>query len=169
MQVTCKFNFGCARKLLRAGVFLPGRICNKVANQRNHRPVMLSVWLLCLFLLGQLVDAVHLAQIQHGLCPDDGELIHTAERHFRSQGTQSASVLGPAPLLKAGCGCLENHQHAHCVSAAHRQARWLQPPDLHQTTWGGPCADSRFFAYQADHSLRSRRIFRLAPKHSPPQ
>lgn len=128
---------------------------------------LLAVALVCLFMLGRLAGSVHLVAVQHSLCPDDGELIHPDEDHQRSIAPRLAQK-SALPLLQVGCECADGHEHEHCVSGAHRQERAHRQLCSGQSTLRPPLSQRSPGPQLASRSSKSFRVFRIAPKNSPP-
>lgn len=129
---------------------------------------LLAVALACLFMLGRLAGSVHLAVVQHSLCPDDGELIHSDGDHQRSVANRLAQKGGALPLLQVGCECPDGHEHEHCVSGVHREEHSLRPLSSGEAVVQPPVAQGSPDQQHADRSPKSFRVFRIAPKNSPP-
>ena len=109
----------------------------------------------------QVGSALHLALVDHAVCPVDGELVHEsrAERSLR-----------PAPSDRPGVDSRQpsnaERGHGHCAVAAHSRV---------PVTVQAPCAagaPARLLAsarlLEARRGLPRLCLHRLAPKQSPP-
>jgi hypothetical protein len=128
----------------------------------------LSTLLVLLFLLGQLAGSVHLAVVQHRLCPDDGELTHASQAHAAAE-PPGAARLGTSGLAwQPGCDCTESHQHEHCFGSEHRHERPLRRASLACASLRAPPTLAAAPAFLLRPSPKLLRLFRVAPKNSPP-
>jgi hypothetical protein len=122
-----------------------------------------------------LVGSLHEAAVRHVACPEDGELIDAPSQapHQRAPASRPAAAREkstdspafsaerdpPAPPFSG-----QGHEHCAVVSQAHLRARERSPSFI-VTIPGALTAAS---AVGATPRLRSRAIYRLAPKASPP-
>jgi hypothetical protein len=122
-----------------------------------------------------LAGSLHEAAVRHVACPEDGEMIDAPSRapHRDAPASSPATALQkstdsaafsaerdpPAPPLSG-----QGHDHCAVTSQAHVRAR-AQSSSFIVTIAG---ALSPASAVTATPRLRSRTIYRLAPKASPP-
>jgi hypothetical protein len=113
--------------------------------------------------LGELAGVAHLALVQHALCLEHGEFVHSDERGSWSAVPHKESV---TPTLRARDDAAAEHGHAHCSTAAHRRealrieaaaSEGVTPPAAFALAWP-PCQAQSF----------GQAILRFAPKCSPP-
>ena len=122
-----------------------------------------------------LVGALHEAAVRHVACPEDGEMIDAPSQapHRRTPASRPAAAREkstdspafsaerdpPAPPISG-----QRHEHCAVMSQVHLRAR-EQSPSFVVTIPGVLTPAS---AVTATPRLRSRTIYRLAPKASPP-
>lgn len=131
---------------------------------RAQRPGMRATSYLVL--AAQLLSLVHMLVVRHSMCPEDGDVIHTAEPHetlsaraFDEASSSSSPSAGAAPQAE--------HGHDHCLTCASTSERFaLVPPTqtsaaaIELATPLAPPADAGLVVPVA--------VIVLAPKNSPP-
>lgn len=134
-------------------------------SRRATRSSILAAGLAALLLVGPLLAAAHLAEVQHVTCADHGELLEV--------GVANGSVApfarrpGQTHIRELPRGEDAGHGHDHCGIAAHR--RQSIDPERYPPAIAAPL---RLAIHTPPSALApvapAQPIHRLAPKSSPP-
>jgi hypothetical protein len=146
---------------------LPHKRKSRVLRAGRRRRIWTLV-LVCLCLGGQYSGFAHLLTVEHGLCPEHGEVVHNPSK----RSTSSAPTLPlEAPALKpspAGAADHDHdHSHDHCLLLSQRRGQDI--PRLVARL--SPLLPSEFnlpLISDEPSILHSIALLRLAPKNSPP-
>ncbi len=134
--------------------------------RQSRRWSLAQALIVSVLVLGQLLGSLHFALVQHVICPEHGELAHTASTEAstpwvaRGVGGPSETVV---PSRSASVQSQDDHQH--CLIQAQRRDTVLR---------GGPSTPLIADGFnEGNHwadvpPFKSSALFRLAPKHSPP-
>jgi hypothetical protein len=126
--------------------------CAKITTKRGLVLLVAGLWL-----SGQIAATAHLLTVRHVTCAEHGELVH-ADAAAPSQARRAAEHAVEAADAPAG------HTHEHCPFAwQHEQRIELVAPPA--APHGAAVAASPL---PASAPLRSARLYRVAPKLSPP-
>jgi hypothetical protein len=129
-----------------------------------------TTWTLAaLLLFGNLGGALHLALVQHAICPEHGELIHVSADTLACAPAPIAPTRAAesgTPLLRKGLPPARD-QHEHCAQGIpiRQSSLVLQAAPAWRTV---PCECSRPQERETSAPLASIPRILLAPKHSPP-
>jgi hypothetical protein len=111
-------------------------------------------------LLGQhVLPALHHAVETHEICPEHGELVHElAAKPSEQPASQGAGISGGEP----------QHEHGHCAVVPAVQRKEYAPATS-SALLITPAPVAAITIALRDHTRVSKtRLFRLAPKQSPP-
>ncbi len=136
-----------------------------------------GLFLVLLFVASQAYTAAHHSFVEHHVCPVEGRLAHGEHHHGSSaagcehgeecvHGSETASQCGDGPEDLVLHQSSSSEEHAdHCSLPTTREERHEEDPP----TQGMPAASWRpaFLAASQRHGSLLR-LFRLAPKQSPP-
>jgi hypothetical protein len=113
-------------------------------------------------LLGaQLGTVAHEVLVKHATCAEHGELIHVAQ----AQETSESHAKSPA-LSSASSSDEAQHHHTHDPLSLHSREKWLWVAPMQVAL--APPPVSHIDLDTQKHVARSRALYRLAPKSSPP-
>jgi hypothetical protein len=113
------------------------------------------------WLLGPLLGALHLATVQHVVCPDDGELVDASEETGAARPAQASSREVSPPSSAPG------HEHGHCANVLASRQRVLAPTPTASGFALAPAPEPSPRRWPA--LRRSAALYRVAPKSSPPR
>lgn len=118
-----------------------------------------SIALAAVFLTAQLSAFQHRLEVQHAVCAEHGEQIHTAGSSSGPAHAES-SVAASTPAL--------DHGHDHCFAFLARREE-LAPASVPTIALPeGPAVERPAIAEGAIGALSPVAVLRLAPKSSPP-
>jgi len=131
--------------------------------QRNLR----GLFLLVLFVLGQIGALVHHTLVEHEVCPVDGQLVHGDHGHGDSSSPSSSMEDGGAKVV-VGPTDADGEHGEHCSIPDSREPRKhaLVPPSSRVEPLGLVRNAVSLHSQTFESGIP---LFRLAPKQSPPQ
>ncbi|HEY2900878.1 MAG TPA: hypothetical protein VGL59_09905 [Polyangia bacterium] len=108
--------------------------------------------------------ALHLLLVEHEICPEHGEIVEGTAR----SASPPAHRLSSTPHLALETGTqLEPHAHDQCLALlGQRDSAW--PPAAFSIGVLPNFAAAAYALTDGDDAPHSLRLYRLAPKNSPP-
>jgi hypothetical protein len=153
-------------------VMLPHKLKTSLAGPGRTRRYLALV-LLCLCLVGQLSGFTHFLTVQHGVCPEHGEVVHGPHQTGQTGQTPDAA-LAPVLALEGLLSAVQKtstpaaeHEHEHCLLLSERRGQAVPEQALRPLRAAPLGTAPPLIAVEPRHD-RCIALLRLAPKNSPP-
>jgi hypothetical protein len=127
----------------------------------------LALVLLCLCLTGQFSGFAHLVSVQHGVCPEHGEVVHGPHVGGGEALAPVLTLEGLLPALRNNPAPSAEHEHEHCLFVSARRGQAV-PEQALRPLRAAPLTIVRQPAGEAPARVQSIALLLLAPKNSPP-
>jgi hypothetical protein len=119
-----------------------------------------------LVLAAQLLSLVHMLVVRHSMCPEDGDVIHTAES-IETLSARPSNEASSSDSPSAGAAPQAEHGHDHCLTCTSTSERFALVPPA-QTSAAAIEIATPLAPSLVPGLIAPVAVIVLAPKNSPP-